>query len=340
MRKTVVLAAATVTLALVTGGCAQPAPEEAAIDYFVKGELLAEVGEVDAALAELAKAVKIDPELSVAHTAIGDIHRHRGDWAQAREAYETACQTNPFAFRAHYNLGVTYQALAEQVVDVTEQFRTYLTKAVEVYLRAIVLSPGDFDSHLNISACYFELGEMDKAEQYCLAAVQIDPASPAAQSNLGTIQEYRGELYEAIASYKASLEQDAHQPWLLVRLGSVYMRQGRLKAALQSFQAASQEAPASSIPWEKTGACYFYLRDFAKAQDAYAKALELDAGSAAAHRGMGVTYMAQYVMDRSRTDLRDKALEQWNTSLDIQPKQDDLKQLVKKYTPLYEGPEL
>ena len=66
----------------------------------------------------------------------------------------------------------------------------------------------------------------------------------------------------------------------------------------------------------------------------------LDADSATAYRGIGVVCMSQYVLDRSKIDLLDKALEAWNASLEIQSDQEDLRRLVQKYTPKYTAPEL
>jgi tetratricopeptide (TPR) repeat protein len=320
-------------------GCVRPEPKISAVDHYVKGQMLLDDGDVEAALAELAQAVKADPRLSIAHAAIGDVHRRRGNWDLARRSYEAACETNPFAFLPHYNLGVTYQVLA-QAAKALEEVENYLKRAVEVYVRAITLQPDDFDSHLNISACYFQLGEVELADKYCRQAIAIDPNSAKAYGNLATIQESQGNLYEAIKAYKACLEQDMHQPEVLMNLGSAYMRQGRLKAAMRTFQQAGKEDPNGSGPWEKMGACYFYLRKFAEAQKAYQEALELDTNSAVAHRGMGVVYMSQFVLDNSKTDLREKALEEWNLSLEIQPDQEDLKRLVEKYSPVVEESKL
>lgn len=321
---------------LLVGGCIQPPSGDSAIDHFVKGKILLDAGDVETALAELGAAVRIDPELSIAHATIGDVHRRRGNWELACGAYEDACRTNPFAFRAHYNLGVTYQALAA-AAQAAEAVKNYLTKAVEVYLRAIMLRPGDFDSNLNISVCYFQLGYVTDAERYCQAALEIDPNSAMAHANLGTIKQTQGNLDEAILAYKASLEQDPSQPDVLMCLGSAYMRRRQFHAALQTYTEAATQAPSDSVPWEKTGACYFYLRDFAKAQDAYAHALSLHPLSAAAHRGLGVAYMAQFILDRRRTDLRDKGLEAWQASVLIRPDQEDLHRLLRKYSPASSG---
>ena len=99
--------------ALAASGCEVAPFKKLAIDHYVRSQLLAEEGRLDEALAELAKAVRNDPSLSVAHAAMGDIHRGRSSHELARRSYAAACETNPYAFRPHYNLGVTYQMLAE-----------------------------------------------------------------------------------------------------------------------------------------------------------------------------------------------------------------------------------
>ena len=325
--------------ALLGGGCEFVLPKDRAINHYVISQLLLDEGKVDAALAELARAVQADPTLSVAHATMGDIHRKRGSHELARRSYEAACETNPYAFRPHYNLGVTYQLLSE-AAKVVEKIDDYLRSAVQIYLRAVTLEPEDFDTNLNLSACYFQLGKYEMAEHYCLAAVRINPKSPEAHSNLGIIYDSQDKLYEAIKAYKTSLELDTSQPHLLLNLGSTYMRQGRLKSAIQVFTIATQEDPGNAEPWSQLGSCYFHLRDLDSAMDAYGKAVQLDADSAEAHRGLGVVHMARYVMDPGKTDMRDRALKCWNTSLEIDPAQNDLVRLVKKYSPKFTGPEL
>jgi len=329
----------TALVALAAGGCEAISLKKLAIDHYVRSQFLADEGRLDEALAELAWAVRTDSSLSVAHAAMGDIHRRRGSHELARRSYMTACRTNPYAFRPHYNLGVTYQVLAEAAKTIAKA-DDYLRSAVQIYLRAVTLEPDDFDANLNISACYFQLGKYKAAEHYCKAAIRLKPDSPQAYSNLGIIYDSQNRLYEAVRAYKTSVELDLHQPQLLLNFGSTYMRQGRIEPALRVFKMAADEAPGDAAPWEQIGACHFHLRQFDEATAAYTRALGLDRNSAPAHRGLGVVYMAQFVLDRSKTDLRDQAIEAWNLSLEIDPDQPDLIRLVRKYAPKYTGPEL
>jgi tetratricopeptide (TPR) repeat protein len=308
-----------------------PIAKQQAIDHFVTGQLKADKGDVDAALKELAAAVKADPTLSVAHSAMGDIHRKRGDWQQAQQAYEQACDTNPYAFRPHYNLGVVYQHQAG-LARTIEQAQKLLRYAVDVYLRATTLEPEDYDASLNLSACYFALGKHAQAEKYCKAAIALEPMNPAAHTNLGVIYESQGRFDEAVKSYKNSLERDVNQPRVLINMGTIYLRQDQQGAALQAFQAATKADPDSSEAWQHLGNCHYQRKDYAEAMRALDKSVAKDPSNASAHRAIGVVCMTQYLLDTQKAQLREQALTAWNRSIEIQPGQDDLLRLVQKYT--------
>lgn len=312
---------------------------DVAIDHYVSGRLAMERQEYELALIELSKAIQADPKLSTAHVVMGDIYRKRGDNQQAAVAYEWACQTNPYAFRPHYNLGVTYQLLAGGA-KTAEAAAQCIRKAVDTYLRAIAIKPADPDTLLNLAACYYQQGRHDLAEQYCKQAIEANPKNPFAYSNLGIIYDAQNRLYEAVGAYKQSLELDTHQPKLILNLGSTYIRLNRLKDAINAYQLAAREDPKSAAPWEQIGTCHFYQRKLPEAVQAYETGVKLEPRSAAAHRGLGVALMAQHLEDKSRIELRDRALDEWNRALELEPNQADLLQLVRKYTPAASAPAL
>ena len=320
-------------------GCTPKPDKQSAVNHYVRGWLLAEDGDLDAALAELAEATRTDPTLSVAYAVSGDIYRKKGDWQQARHSYERACDTNPYAFDPHYHLALTYQTLAKAAKTV-ERIQEYLRLSIDTYQIAVAIEPEDFDTNLNISACYFRLGKFELAEQYCQAATEAKPDDPRPHANLAIIYDRQERLYEAIRSYKDALEINIHQPKLLMSLGAAYVRQNRLKQAVKAFELAAAETPEEPTPWEQLGACHYRMGQHDESLVAYKKAIALSNRSATAHRGMGVVYMTRYVIDQTQTDSRDQAIAAWHASLEIQPNQQDLLRLVRKYAPKYVGPQL
>ena len=323
-------------LAIGLAGCGEKVQQSQAIDHYVTGQILAEQGETDAALEELARALKYNPDLDVAYSAIGDIHRHQGNYDAARESYERACEVNPYSFRPHYNLGVTYQILAAATRTI-QRMDEYLFKAVAVYLRAVTLEPTDFEANLNISACYFQLGKFDLAEQYCRAAIKISPNSPQAYSNLGIIYDGLNRPNDAIAAFRNSLDLDTRQPKLLLNMGSTYMRQGIHKQAMHCYDLALRQDATLAAAYELKGMCSHQMKDYQQSLECYQRALLLDPKSAIAHRGVGIAYMSQYVLDNSLEDYRENAISSWRKSLDIEPDQDDLLRLIERYDPIAPG---
>jgi Flp pilus assembly protein TadD len=326
-------------LAWLLAACQGAVDTQKASDHYATGQILMSKGQYDAALSELSKAVASDPNLSVAHTAMGDVYLKKENFELARRSYENACLANPYAFKPHYNLGVIYQRLADAEKAVT-QMQDRLGKAVRAYLRAIIIKGNDYDSNLNLAVCYFQMGKFAQAEQYCKAAMELDPKNPAAYNNLGVICDSQNRTYDACRYYKESLELNSHQPRILLNLGQTYIKQERYRHALHTFELATREMPGDAAPWEQKAACHVNLGELDTALEAYRKAVELNGKSASAYRGMGVVYMNLFIRDRSKTDLRDKAIEAWSTSLEYQSNQDDLRKLIEKYQPKTEAPKL
>jgi len=320
-------------------GCTLRTRSDRAVEHYYAGRLAMEREEYAAAVEELSRAVQMNPKMTLAHVSLGEVHRKQGRYDLAACSYEAACQTDPYAFEPHYGLGVTYQLLAS-ATKAAKATAQYLRKAVRVYLRAITIKPNDFDAKLNLSACYFQQGKLALAEQYCRAALEINSKNPFGHSNLGVIQDAQGRHYDAIRSYKNSLELNTHQPKLLLNLGATYLRLGRVKDALNAFRLSSKQDPYSAAPWEQIGTCYYQQKKWDQAVEAYQKGIRLDPRSARAYRGLGVVYVTQFVLDRARTDLREKGLEAWQRSLELDSSQPDLRELVAKYTPAVAGPEL
>jgi len=325
-------AAATVVLVAMAGCTLQTAGrrKQAAVNYYVQSQLQIDEGDDAAALRALLLAIDADPKLSTAHAAIGDIYRKRGDYDSAVIAYERAVDVNAWNFRNHYNCASLHQHLAGAGGG-AEATETHLNRAVVLYSRAMVLNDTDYDSPLNLAVCYFQLTDYDSAEIFCRKAIELDDSMPHAYTNLGAVLDRKGKNYEAIEMYNKSLERDSRQPMVLMNLGAAYRRVDKLTSAIRSYQQALELEPGSAEALERLGFCHFFKGDYDTALQFYEAAIQADSRLAVAHRGIGIVYMAQYLKDRRKTELREKAVEHWRISLEIDPNQDTLADLVNKY---------
>ncbi len=332
---------ALVTLAMaltMVGGCkfGQDSKEAAlrvddkVLGHYVRGRLLYADGDLEAALAELAMAIETDPTLATAHATIGDIFRKKQDYSQAVHAYERACEANPYNFRNHYNCGTLHQILAKSAKMLADT-QKHLRRAVAVYLRAVALNAEDYDAKLNLGVCYFRLGSLKEAEEYGKAAIKVAPELPFAYTNLGAVYEMQEKYFDAAGMYTASLERKAEQPTVEMNLAHVHVKQGKYNLAIDHYAQAAKLDPLSAEPIERIGYCYFFKQDHNKAIEQYHQALAMEPRFSQARRGLGVIYMTQFLLDKKRLDLRDKALAEWKISLEIDPQQPKLAQLVDKY---------
>jgi len=300
--------------------------------HYARGRELLRDGELDAALDELTRAARIDPKNADVRTALGDVYRKKGDFTKASRSYRAACKADPYSFRPHYNLGVTYQAMADLARSL-KKARLFLRKAVQVYIRSVALRPGSFDANLNLGACYFQLGKTGLAQRQTLEALKINPHSAKANNNLAIMLDVQGKLEEAILAYKASIEAKPNQPGIMMNLGAIYLRLGRVKSALATYRSAARLSPDSAKPYEQMGVCLFRMKRLDGALDAFAAAIKKNSQSPGAYRGYGVICMYKYVLDRSKAELKNKALRAWEFSLKLKPGQDDLVRLIKRFGP-------
>lgn len=319
----VLLAALALMLAL--GGCADLNRWRADWHYEQANDSL-QRDDIDAALAELQRAVELDPSLAVAYSNIGLIYRRRGEYDKAIENFVEAVRYNPTSFDDTSHLAQLYQ------------FTHRLKDAIRAYLHAIDLRPQDFDANLNLGVCYQRKGDYPQAVKQFEQAIELDANRPHAYVNLGVALASQGKYYEAVRAYKEALERDNHQPEVLVNLAHAYIKQDRLKIGRETLRQAILLDPEFAAAHEAMGYCQYLLKDYEKAEVSYKQALACDSQRARAQAGLGSVYMLKYLSDRSRPALRDQALEHWHRSLELDSDQDRIRKLIAHYKPRYEDP--
>jgi Flp pilus assembly protein TadD len=173
----------------------------------------------------ISRALVAEPDEFILHDALGDAYWMRGDGALAEHEWREALRTNPSFVRPIDSLGALY---AKQ-----RRFGE-----AEAYLqRAILLDPGDADSHLNLGAVYAETGSMDRAEKEFRTAVSIAPLNFAAHNVLGKLYFDSGRLDDAKKQFHESLDCEPNLA-ALDYLGYVYQKRGDSTRAEKAFKAA------------------------------------------------------------------------------------------------------
>lgn len=276
------------------------------------------IGSKDAEIAT--KQVELDrlrAEVSKRATKPAEIVNE--NYAEVERKSRKAAEIEPNNFQVQYEHGLALQLLG----------RT--TDAVHAYLRALRLRPNDFNSNLNIATAYLQLGEPAQALSYGEHAVQIDSRSGPARITLGTIYATLDRHDDAIVEYRHASELIELSGPLLLNWAESLGKVGRHEEMRNALEQLTQFEP-SARAYEKLGSAHFKLRQYADAQAAFTKALDLDPNHFPALNGLGICLLNQYEFsDKSDSLAKQQGVSALRKSLQIERNQPRIVELIARF---------
>lgn len=297
---------------------AASAPLEAN-EAVARADILQKQGLDDIALAEFEKAIAINPKLTTAYMGVGDIHRKHGDYARAEESYHQAAQVEPRSFDAQYNDGLMLQLLNR------------ITEAIQAYLRALSIDRTSYDANLNLATAYLQFGEPGPGLPYAQQAVKLKGDSGPARVNLGAIYAALGNYDSAVIEYQQAAELMELSPELLLNLADALGKVGRYAEMQNTLEQLVKTKPSAGA-YERLATALFRQQKYDDSLAAFRKALELDGNYYPALNGVGVNLLNKYLLsERKDLQSRDDALKALRRSLQIEPKQPAVIDLVTRY---------
>jgi len=124
---------------------------------------------------------------------------------------------------------------------------------------------------------FFRKGELKAAEQEYLQAAAKDPRCSKAYSRLGVIYLETGEDWQdAEAAFRQALKTDANNGYILNNLGLVLYHQDKFADAIRHFELAVRQDEFNANRHANLGKAYMAMRQYAKAESAFKKALKLE----------------------------------------------------------------
>jgi tetratricopeptide (TPR) repeat protein len=296
-----------------------PITRESPSDTFQRAQQLARNGLPEVALAELQRLIERNPRMTVAYIAIGDIHATQGEFAKAEPVFGTAAQLEPRNFEAQYKHGLALQ-LINRIAD-----------AVRAYLRSLSIKPEDFDANLNIATAYLQLGEASQAVNYGQRAVRLRPDSGPARANLAAILSTMGKEADAIVEYQQAAELMELTPDLMLNMAASYGKLARFPEMQSTLDQLIKIKP-SPAAHERLGFAFFRQGQYAKAVENFRSAIALDPEYFPALNGLGVCRLNDFLTSgRSNGTAREEALSALRRSLQVEPNQPSVKELVSRY---------
>jgi tetratricopeptide (TPR) repeat protein len=195
------------------------------------GNVLAEKGELDQALAHFQAALKIKPDFAEAFNNVGDILLDKGDFDEAIAVYRRALAIKPDYAEAHYNLG---DALSKKgdVDGAIAQFRM-----------ALAITPDAGAVHYNLGNAYLRKGMLDDAFAEYQKVLQTNPRFAEVYNNIANILVREGRSDEAVGQYETALKLKPNYPEARYNLANILIGKGELNEAIAQLQAAVDNEP-------------------------------------------------------------------------------------------------
>ena len=195
---------------------------------------------IDNAQSACAKALALNPNLDMVHTALGDLYRSTGQYPEAEAAYLRALANDPSSVDALTGLGNTYQALNR-----LDEAESSLRKAVDIH-------PGNVVAYHAFGTFLFQNGRYADAARQFEFVVALEPEDMLGFSNLASAYMLQGYFPAAIATFQKAIDigpiENAH-----TNLGLLHYYMGNLDAAIENHRAAVRLAPNDYLPKSNLG---------------------------------------------------------------------------------------
>lgn len=158
------------------------------------GLLTHQLGDNDAAIKLLNKALQQGPESAEIFTNLGNALQASGQIEEAITSFKKALKINPDFILAHNNLGNALN-LAGNKEEAIASFNT-----------AIALNPNTALTYHNLGNLFYSKGEQENAIAYFRKALAIEPEFADANNNLASLLAATGNTEEAIELFKNALQ--------------------------------------------------------------------------------------------------------------------------------------
>jgi tetratricopeptide (TPR) repeat protein len=311
------LAVACVVIAAGPVGCATR--RQRAGDAYFRGVAEHQKGKDDQAMRDLSRATQLNPDLTAAHSILGDLYQSKGNLEGAAKEFAETVRLDPSNFDNNYRLGFANQ-LMHRMQD-----------AASAYLRALELRPNDPRTNYNLGSVYLALSQFDDAVKYLRRATELDPKFGDAWANLGVALDLQGNAPAAELAYKRSIELRGAIPEIVLNLGLNLLAQGKAGEAADVLGNAAKQMN-TPFARQRFADALAQSHKYDEAANEYEAALNIDPNYFPALNGLGYALIQKYQQGLELDDeVRKAATDNWKQSLAINPSQPRIRQQLRKW---------
>lgn len=269
--------------------------------------VLALSGDVDAAIAELERAIELEPDHAAAQLQLGRLLSQReGASEKSLGCFEKAVELAPQSREAKLELG---RALA-----VAQRHQ----EALAYYDAVVASDPRDPEARLLRARSRARLGRDAAAAEDYQAVLAVEPENRRAMIDLATVLSRQQETSRALELFERALELDLvprDRALALFSAAALHQQLGDVAAAIPLYRQALELAPEMKDAHFNLAAALARSGDPAAAVEHFRRATEIEPGDAAARLAWAQALVATGDYAGAR-----KALEDGTRSEDAEPR--------------------
>ena len=284
-------------------------PGETAAQHYSTGLSLLEKGKYDQAIAELDKALALDPDIAVdpgyakAYSDRGLAYSNKGSYDQA-----IADLTKALALDPNTKVASGYAKAYSDRGQVYSNQGQYDLALVD-YTKAIELDPNNAEYYDQRGWCYRNRSFQQPTDEYALAladltkALALDPNNTEYYDRRSAIYRETGKFDLALADNNKAIELEPNNIDHYVQRGWTYFNSGKNDLALADFNKVIELDPNNAGNYLQRGSVYMTTGENALALADFNKAIELDPNNAGNYLQRGYLYMGTGEKDLARADF-------------------------------------
>jgi len=227
---------------------------------------------LDQALEYYRQATNLSPQNAQLFNEWGQVYYILGDHEKALERYQHSLSVDQEYHETYILVGDLYLNMKEW------------DKAADAYSKALELQPTIVQAHSSLGYIYSQQGKLQEAVEENLKVLELAPNDYASHKNLALLYQQLGRTDEAVAAAQIALElapegDKANLEAFIAQLGA---GQPVVKSDEELIQSYLSE-----------GQAYLNENDLERAEEVYARALELNPDIVQAHSALGYIYALQ-----------------------------------------------
>ena len=229
----------------------------------MRGELLLRLEKMEAALADLRRAVDLAPDIVRFRLSLGKALRQAKKHGESALHLRAALQVDPTNAKVHLLLGLV---LRDQVE---------LKEALSHHLKAALYAPRSAKAHYELGISQWRFRDPLGAKQSFARALTLHRKNPTYLYAYGEVLRALKEWHDAVVAYEEVIALDPDYPDVYARLGVCLFYSRRYREAELALTTASRNRPKDPYPYYNLGNVYEKTQRYRMAMAAFRRFLAL-----------------------------------------------------------------